>query len=958
MKHIILFICLFFSLPIFSQINPNLRVQSYKLENGLTVYLNEDPTANRVFGAVAVNAGSKNDPADATGIAHYLEHLLFKGTTEMGTWDFEKEKVHLDSITYWYEELGKAEDEGKRTFIQQKINEQSVAAAKYGLPNDFDNLLKSIGSTSVNAFTSPDMTFYHNSFPSNQIEKWLHIFSHRFKDPVFRSFQSELEVVYEEKNRAMDGFEYQILEKFMDELFSPHPYGTQTTLGKTEHLKNPNLNKMYEFFRTYYVPNNMALVLTGNFNSKEVIPLIEKEFGVLERGAELAPNNFPMAKINGKGKVKVKVRFTPIKAEVIGFKTAGANHPDQAALNIISGLFSNGSSTGLIDQLNQKNKLTFGEFFAEPLNDDGAAVFIIVPKVFRQSFGKAEKLIFGQINRIKTGDFDDALLKSVKNEIYVDFQKSLEDVTQRGIAIGECFNRGISWETYLNYKQRIEAIDKVEIQRVASLYYDDDYLAVYSRMGFPKKEKLDKPRFQPVKPAVGQQSNFAKAFNAKKGKEVSPKFLDFKKDVTFLDLKKNNRLYVNPNPINDIFSVSFKYQYGDDNNRDLKLATQLMKHAGTEQQSMFELKQAFALLGTSYNIYSNRNYLVIDLKGKEENLAKSLQLLNELVHQPVIGKEAKQLIKKEAQTNKRIEKRTPSAMGSALRFYAIYGDNSYYLRRHSIQEIKAVDVRKMTQTFKDGIDYAASVHYTGKLNAAEFKDVLLDNYELNTTGKREPLVFISPAKYKKSHIYFIHDKKAVQSQIYFYVAGDAYKKTDFPQYKAFNSYFGDGFSGLVLQEIREYRSLAYSAWGRYFHPLKSGERAFLNSFVGCQGDKTNEAIGVMMDLLQHLPEQPESMNRIKNGLQQKVLTDYPSFRDVSKQIESYKKLGYQKSPAEMAFPIYKDMEFSDIMTFYKKHLKDKPVVITIYGDKRRIDFKELKKYGEVKELKRKDVIIF
>ncbi len=951
-----LFTLLFTYTIVVSQTNTNLRVESYQLDNGLTVYLNEDPTANRVFGAIAVNAGSKNDPADATGIAHYLEHLLFKGTTEMGTWDFEAEKVHLDSISYWYEELGKTQDEAQRISIQKKINEQSVAASQYSLPNDFDNLLKSIGSTGVNAWTSPDMTFYHNSFPANQIEKWMDIYSHRFQNPVFRSFQSELEVVYEEKNRAIDGFEYQIFEKFMDELFSPHPYGTQTTLGKTAHLKNPNLNKMYEFFNTYYVANNMALVLSGNFDKEKVRSLIQDKFGAWDKGQTPPENAFTTSNIEGKQ--KDKVRFTPVKVSVYGFKTAGVNHPDQAVLDVITGIFSNGSSTGLLDRLNQNNKLTYTELITEPLNDDGASVFVVVPKIIIQSFRKAEKLIFNEIEKVKTGAFPDALLSSVKNELYVDFQQSLEDVTQRGTAIGECFNRGISWESYLEYTQQVESVSKEDVMRVAQKYYGADFMAVYSRMGFPKKEKLQKPGFKPVQPDVSKTSEYATYFKDIKTDDVTPQFLDFKEDVTFMDLRNNNRMYVTPNPINDIFSIRIQYQFGDDNNRDLKLAARLMEYAETEEKSMLELKEAFAVLGASYKITSDRNYMNITLEGKEEHLAASLALLNELVQKPVISKKAAKLVRKEARTNKRIEKRTPSTMGAALRFYAIYADKSYYLRRHSIQEIGTADVAELTKKFKEGTEYAATVHYVGQQEPEAFKTLFLEHYQLNTSGRREPMVFAKPAKYKRSHIYFVHDKKAVQSQVYFYMAGNPYKRKDFPRYQAFNSYFGDGFSGLVLQEIREYRSLAYSAWGRYFHPYKENEMGFLNSFVGCQSDKTNESIDVMMGLLRDLPERPERLDGIVSGLRQKVITGYPSFRVLSRNIEGFKKLGYQKSPLELAYPQYEALEFADIMEFHREHLKEKPVVITIYGNKKNIDFEALKQYGEVEELKKGDIIVF
>jgi len=190
-------------------------------------------------------------------MAHYLEHLLFKGTDELGTSDYEKEKPKLDSIAILYEKLALETDKDSKLAIQQLINKQALEASKYGLPNEFDKLLKGIGSTRINAFTDYDITFYHNLFPSHEIEKWLDIYAERFKNPVFRSFQSELEVVYEEKNRAMDGMERKIYEEINKALFPNLPYDQWDVLSKVEHLKNPSLQKMQAFYDKNYVAKNM-----------------------------------------------------------------------------------------------------------------------------------------------------------------------------------------------------------------------------------------------------------------------------------------------------------------------------------------------------------------------------------------------------------------------------------------------------------------------------------------------------------------------------------------------------------------------------------------------------------------------------------------------------------------------------------------------------------------------------
>ena len=192
--------------------NDPLNLKQTTLKNGLTVYLIEDHNKPDVFGGLAVKAGGKYDPADATGMAHYLEHMLFKGTTTLGTIDFEKEKEYLDQIDALYDQLGKTKDEAKRKEIQDKINENSVKATEYALPNEFSNLVNYMGGTRMNAFTTEDMIFFFNHFPPNQMNRFLDIYAHRMDKPVFRLFQSELETVYEEKNQRSETFIFTLIE--------------------------------------------------------------------------------------------------------------------------------------------------------------------------------------------------------------------------------------------------------------------------------------------------------------------------------------------------------------------------------------------------------------------------------------------------------------------------------------------------------------------------------------------------------------------------------------------------------------------------------------------------------------------------------------------------------------------------------------------------------------------------
>src|SRR5690554_6135680 len=269
-----------FSLFVLFSKNP-LNVKEYTLSNGLTVWLNEDISQPKVIGSIIVKAGAKDSPN--TGVAHYFEHIMFKGTDKIGTTNYKDEKVWLDSISEKYDELARLSDPEKRLEVQKEINELSIKAAKYVIPNEFNKLISQYGGTGLNAGTSWDYTMYFNTFTPQYMKQWCEINSERLINPVFRMFQSELETVYEEKNMYADMLGSQAAEKILQEFFKPHPY-QYPIIGSTENLKNPRLSEMEEFFNTYYVAGNMGLVLSGHFDADEVLPILEDTFGKVKKG--------------------------------------------------------------------------------------------------------------------------------------------------------------------------------------------------------------------------------------------------------------------------------------------------------------------------------------------------------------------------------------------------------------------------------------------------------------------------------------------------------------------------------------------------------------------------------------------------------------------------------------------------------------------------------------------------
>ncbi|MEL7144957.1 MAG: insulinase family protein [Bacteroidota bacterium] len=958
MKKLPLYLLLL-GLPVllFGQSNATLQVESYQLPNGLTVFLNNDPTATKVYGAVMVNAGAKHEDPTATGMAHYLEHILFKGTDELGTADFQKEKPHLDSINILYEALAKANSDEAKQRIQKQINKQALKASQYGLPNEFDRLLKSIGSTGVNAFTNYEMTFYHNSFPAHEMSKWLNIYATRFKKPVFRSFQSELEVVYEEKNRALDNFQRKIGEKLFEYMFPNLPYGQWSVLGTVEHLKTPSLIKMYEFYNKHYIANNMALILSGKFDVDHAKEAITLNF------SDLASGSIPkldLPQLEGfDGVQKYNARMTPVKVGFTGFQTVGSTHPDRPALDVYEYMLSNNSQTGLIDQISQRNELMYAGTIPVTYKDAGGYAFFYVPKILVQSLGGAEKKFLNVIEAVNAGDFDEQLFTIAKNELQTSFKERLDNVVNRGQMIGEAFNRGLTWEAYLGYPQKIASVTKEDLIRVGKQYFGPDRMKFISRTGFPKKNKLKKPPYKPIVTDQKESSVYAKKFEKIPALPFNPRFIDFEKDLDKRELPGGHDLFVSKNQSNDLFYLTLKFKIGSLTDQKIPNLAGILNQAGAGTYDRLSFKKRLAVAGIKYNVWSDNNYVTFRMTGLESSLDQGLEMLNLLMTDPKITEEARKAYISQLFGDRKLQENDPNFMSRALFDYGLYGARSPEKRRASAKEIKSMDIEVFASRAKEiTSSYSANIIYHGNMTSLDVSDKLRQYLNLTTSGQAEKYSFQEATTLAKNKIYVVHDKKAVQSQVYFYIRGDEFKREDYAVNNAFNQYFSGGFSGLVLQEIREYRSLAYSASARYNEPLVAGEDGRLYAFIGCQSDKTNDAIAVMTDLLGDLPARPERMPSLKKALQLQVVTDFPEPDNLAYEVIDLENKGYTTDPNREAYSQYTKIDMEDITAHWASQIKGRPLMITIYGDKRNIDLDALRKIGEVVELKKGEVATF
>lgn len=935
-------------------LNAQTRPEIYTLDNGLTVILDPDQHQSEVFGMVAVNVGAKHDPPTATGLAHYMEHMLFKGTEELGTINWEKEKPHIEEIIRLYDELAATEDEEKRREIQLKINEASLKANEYVINNELWNVLVEMGGTSLNAGTGPDATMYFNSFPPGQIEKWLEIYSHRFINPVFRGFQAELEVVYEEKNMYSDMFFWNLLETFNYNFFKNHPYGQQSIIGSIEHLKNPQLSKMIDFYETYYVANNMALVLVGDFDPEVVKPIIEEKFSGLKSGE--VPELQIFEEKPFKGREYVRGKYSPIRLGILGFRTVPKLHPDKLKIEIANGILSNSASSGLLDQLMLDNDLMAAQVIDMPYNDHGASIILFIPKMFRQSLNRAERLIMEQLENLKKGDFDEELVEAIKREKYREFQLSLENYTQRALLYADAFISGEDIDVILSYPERILEITKTDIVEVANKYFGENYLALHSRIGFSQPEKIEKPGYEPVISNIDARSEYVQKLDEMEGFDFEYIPVSFDNDITKLELRPYVNLFVTENPLNDIFGLRIRYKIGNYELPGLKHLATVLYYAGTQDKTPIEFKTEFGQTGCTYWISADDSYFTINITGIEENLPKAVELINEIMQNPDINRTAVRKIWEEERIMRRMEDSEPQAVADALYEFVKFGPKSSYLSRLTSREVRRLKADDMYEMLEKLRNYELEIHFTGKTKPQRVAEIIRKNYSISENlNKGNAPIVKDFEQYSENTVFFVHDKKALQSNIYFFINGKAYDIADRALINAFNVYFGGGFSGIAIQEIREFRSLSYAVSARYVTPELRKKETHFTGYVGTQADKTIEALEVYTDLLINFPEKPERMDLIRNYLIYSGQTLKPSFRGLSNSIISWKNQGYTKDPYLKLEPKYRELDFDNLRDFHAKFIKDRPIVIAIVGDKNRINMEELEKFGKLVEISKKDL---
>lgn len=927
----------------------------YTLKNGLKVYLTVNKETPRIQTYIPVRVGGKNDPAETTGLAHYFEHLMFKGTESFGTQNYAQEKPLLDQIEALFEVYRTKTDEAERAAIYHQIDSLSYEASKLSIPNEYDKLMAAIGAEGTNAYTGYDVTCYTEEIPSNQLENWAKIQADRFKNNVIRGFHTELETVYEEKNMSLTQDNRKLHEAISSALFKKHPYGTQTILGTQEHLKNPSITNIKNYYRKWYVPNNMAICMSGDFDFDEAIDIIEKYFGDMQPNNELQMLSFePEAEIT-----------EPIVKEVWGLESErvalawrfpGASSDEALMLEVIDAIMNNGMA-GLIDlNLLQDQKLLSAYSYPNVMSDYSTYFMQGAPKE-GQSLDEVKELLLAQIDQLRKGEWDEALLTAGVTNYKMNIQRLLEENESRADLFVTSFINNTPWEDMVNRVARMEKITKKDVVEFANKYLkDNNYAVVYKRQGEDTGiKKIAKPAITPIFTNRDTTSAFLREIQAATVTPIEPVFVDFDKDMSKGSIGNLQLLY-KENTMNDIFTLKYIFDFGVNEIKSLSTARNYLDYLGTSDMSAAQIKQEFYNLACSYYITVGFNETSIILTGLSENMDKAIKLMEKVLTDAQPNEAAYKSMVADILKSRTNSKANQQSNFNMLRQYSLYGANNPSKNILSEKELKNMKPETLIETITQLSGKEHRVLYHGPMTIDEVTATVANNHKvpevLKTVEKNksykiqstdENIVYFAP--YDANQIYM----SSVSCN------GEMYDANKSPIITMYNEYFGGGMNSIVFQEMREARGLAYSAAAYMIEPWRIDMPSYYWTYIATQNDKMIDALNAFDEIINNMPISEQAFNIAKEALIGRLRTERITRDRVLGYYLDQEKLNLTEDTRRQLYDAVQKMTLEDVTAYQQANVKGRKYTTCILGRESDLDMKSLEKWGKIIRLTQEDI---
>ncbi len=946
--------------PVRAPAIPEMAVGIHVLANGLTVYTSENHEEPWISCRVVVRAGAAHEPADTTGLAHYLEHMLAnKGTRQLGTRDFLAELPHLDQLRDLYEQLRELPPTPSlaRTALLQAIDRESLASSQFAIANELKQAYGLLGAQGLNAYTSHDRTVYTVDIPANRLAAWAMLEGDRFVQPVFRGFPTELETIIEEKNRSLDDPSRVLGSAASALVWNRHPYA-RDVLGLVEHLQTPSIAATEAFFQAWVRPNNMAIVLAGDFDSREALDLIQTHFGALEP-AELPP--LPSTEVDPlRGVQRVEVRHQGDEEVRLVWRTVARDHVDAEPLMLADMMLDN-SSTGLLDtRLEQTQKVRGAGAWSGLRVFGGTQTVWGRPRV-EQTLEQVEALLIEQVQALALGDFRDEDLDALIRNFEVGELRRLESNSARAALLIDVFAHDLAgrpteaWEHARTRLQRLAAIDRHAITAAVGRWMGSDYVVAYRRAGEPEVRKI---------PVLGlsqlalDSSSHSKLFGqvlALPTPEVPVQVLRAGEHYQ-VESTRSGRRYWAANPINDLFQLTLRFELGSAHDPVLAKALALWGRAGVGELDLEGFKRAMFHDAAGMSLDCRRQQTELTLAGRAEVLPRVLARIDQRLREPVLIDDERRRWAQDV-VGKRIQRReTANFKVEVLKQWALRGRESPYLcEALTNDQVLALELAELTSKPLDLTGLTRTTFYAGPHSADEVAGLLdsLDpNRDLTEGPEIRPIRF---AAQQGTTIHLLHHD-AAQVQISLLAPGELYTPDHSPEYRLFDEYVG-GQAGLIFQELREARGLAYAAQGGHSAGARLGDQNLIWASAGSRADRTVDTVALLLGLLRELPAQAQRFDRSRSSAIEKLLGARVRFRGYAFTAETWRLRGIHEDPRPKLLAALRERQLSDLLEFARP-VGQAGMAVTIVGDTTQVDRAALAKLGEVVEHRLDDLAVY
>ena len=933
-----------------------MATQCYTLSNGLKVFLSVNHQSPRISAHIAVRTGSRNDPAETTGLAHYLEHLMFKGTQQYGTSNYAAEKPLLDTIEARYEQYRLVKDPERRRVLYHEIDSISQLAAKYNIPNEYDKLMAGIGGQGTNAYTSTDVTCYTEDIPANEVDRWARIQADRFQNMVIRGFHTELEAVYEEYNIGIAQDQRKIFEALSAKMFPTHPYGTQTTIGTQEHLKNPSITNIKNYFNNYYCPNNVAICMAGDFEPNEVIAILERHFGSWKPNYNLTRPEFaPLKPITAP--IDTTVMGQEAEFVAMGWRFDAGNSLQIDTMNVVAEMLSNGTA-GLIDlNLNQSLKVMGAGAYSDEMTDYSMLLLLGYPNE-GQTLEEVRELLLGELAKLRAGDFDDDLLVSVVNNNKLQYLRALDNNGARTRQLVNAFINHVDWAQEVGKLDRMAGMTKQQIVDFAKRHLlDNNFVCVYKRMGEDTSEKkIDKPAITAIPTNRDMQSDFVRNILSESVEPIQPQFVDYKKEMTVSETSKGLPLLYKHNNQDDLFQLTYKYDFGNTADNRYSIALSYLDYLGTKKLSATEFKQRMYKLACdiSVNVTDDQTYLT--LRGLNENMPEAIKLAEDLMQNAQVDEVAYKNMVDAILKSRNDAKQNQDECFSRLNAYAMYGPRNSYTDIMSAQQLRDTKPAELLSLVKGMKDMKHSVVYYGPLSEKE-----LDNCLKKVHKTKKNLAYVPEGKDYMEQItprteilIAPYDAKNIYMMQY-HNEGLHWQPEHAAVINMFNEYFGGGMNGIVFQELREARGLAYSAAAYYRQPSKITHPEYAMTYIITQNDKMMDCINEFNNIVGTIPQSEAAFALAKESLMKKLASRRTVRGAVLNSYMQAQRLGIDYDINSKVYEMLPHISLKDIVMFEEESMANKPYRYLILGDEKELDIEELGKIGPIQRLSLSDI---